>query len=819
METEAKLERRGIRVGLVMNGGVSLAVWMGGMARELHLAAMASEGGPVPPTAQPAPDDKPGRLWLLLLARADVWIDIDVVAGASAGGLNGTILAACLAQGSDFPDLREVWMSTAQLTRGKLLRPLESQGDAEAPRPSLLNGTFFEDEIREQFALIEQSGQLDRRRDVECLVTATALGTEHLEMVDDYGRAQDYVDSRRIYRFAYSPATFRFDPDNEEFDATDEGNGFTDSDTTARAARASCSFPVAFAPVPESAALSQRRWSARRSASGVLASVTDDLDSLSRTWLMDGGVLDNAPFEPVLEAIQRRPIDGPWRRVLAYVVPSGASPGVPTPPTIPAGQKDYELPAQPGVDKVLGSVVSAWRESDSRLDAEELEAHRAAATRADFTAERLIDEARSLAPAKPPTWLKAGRPLFDAYVARRQRVLEKTMDEGAGWLVPTTLAVDDTRWNWGDAVALKILRWWGRELNALNADAEKVQQLGAAQARVIPKALQQLGKVQARAMAVSEAMDRLRLESGMQPSTSREAIVEANASGPDDRVQKSLVALLRLVRKGSQMYAAALRGDEIPTFNSDLATGELATDGDEHLRRALIVEIITFAGSSGVDLIDTPPFSYIRMGPDVDSPASPVTDPTKRGWWGSAKLYGTALNHFAGFIDPTWRRHDWTWGRLDAVAHLVSLVVMESRSIPEDQKEALVKEWQKLIQEAVLRDEEQPGIEGWTAWAQAFADADGATNETVLSALHTSPQGRELLRHSYDEALGLATTLAGDRSEVAKGIARLARNALFLEEPRPASGASGARTFLSRHTVGSKIREWIEKWIDGEHKS
>ena len=43
-------------------------------------------------------------------------------------------------------------------------------------------------------------------------------------------------------------------------------------------------------------------------------------------WVIDGGVLDNAPFRPALEAIRRAPASGPVQRVLCYVTPYSTSP-------------------------------------------------------------------------------------------------------------------------------------------------------------------------------------------------------------------------------------------------------------------------------------------------------------------------------------------------------------------------------------------------------------------------------------------------------------------------------------------------------------
>ena len=96
------------------------------------------------------------------------------------------------------------------------------------------------------------------------------------------------------------------------------------------------------------------------------------------------------------------------------------------------------------------------------------------------------------------------------------------------------------------------------------------------------------------------------------------------------------------------------------------------------------------------------------------------------------------------------------WGRLDAVAHVVKLVVAESELIPEAEKASLVLEWQTRLQEAVLRREEQPSLAAWVAAAAEFADRGGATNDMVMDALHETGQGQELLREGFDEALSLS---------------------------------------------------------------
>lgn len=73
------------RLALVMNGGVSLAVWMGGGAREIDNARRASNGLPPAADASDAEQQLHAR-WVSATARARAKLTVDVIAGTSAGG-------------------------------------------------------------------------------------------------------------------------------------------------------------------------------------------------------------------------------------------------------------------------------------------------------------------------------------------------------------------------------------------------------------------------------------------------------------------------------------------------------------------------------------------------------------------------------------------------------------------------------------------------------------------------------------------------------------------------------------------------------------
>ena len=110
-----------VRIGLVLYGGVSLAVYINGVAQEFF-RAVRGDG-----------------IYRLLKALLGADIVVDVISGTSAGGLNGIYLAYALCQEKqprNFLRFSELWRNHGDID--KLLR---SPQDA-APQ-SLLDGEGY----------------------------------------------------------------------------------------------------------------------------------------------------------------------------------------------------------------------------------------------------------------------------------------------------------------------------------------------------------------------------------------------------------------------------------------------------------------------------------------------------------------------------------------------------------------------------------------------------------------------------------------------------------------------------------------------------
>ena len=127
-----------LRFAVVMNGGVSLAIWIGGVANELNRLTQRGL----------APSSGYGGLLDIVQSTARV----DVISGTSAGGLNGAFLALATAYNQSLGPLGKLWAESGGLA--ELLR-----GPLDRHPPSLLKGDeYFLPRLRAAFDNIFPAG-------------------------------------------------------------------------------------------------------------------------------------------------------------------------------------------------------------------------------------------------------------------------------------------------------------------------------------------------------------------------------------------------------------------------------------------------------------------------------------------------------------------------------------------------------------------------------------------------------------------------------------------------------------------------------------
>jgi patatin-related protein len=658
------------RLALVMNGGVSLAVWMGGVACEIDNVRRASNG--IPPRDGATNEEKTVHdLWARAVQRIGVRVTVDVIAGTSAGGLNGVLLAAAIARGASLADLKQLWLKSGQMSAEALFRP-QPQGVL-----SLMNGDFFHGQIT---GALQKMAPTAYGRDVSLIVTSTALGPSSRPVRDSDGEYFSEADHRRRFHFSRHGSRPRYVRAGDGYELQDcpPVNDLAGDEPLATAGRASASFPVAFAPVRETSLLRERRvW-------------PDWATGDTPDWLADGGILDNSPFDPVLESIQRKSVTGPWQRTLCFVVPSGDEAVLGrdiTPPSVHDGAAGQAPEPPPPWTSVASAAFSFPREANFRDDIDHL--HRTIRDgRSSFDVSRFLQFTGSVsaaggAPAAPASGLTLAqareictaaislyqqscaaaaiyqvrdvivRSRSDGYIDPVSEVTDPGLDPaGHPWLpdaFPAAGAALPTAWKWGVDAADRVVRTMLRATRGGSGLDELREDLS-----------RRLHQIAAIGRGVD---DYLKSAEDKAASLSDQMVIRMLDDAYD--TLRAGAALAPIVAGAAEAYASVQLGD--PDRAPDVLTAALA------------VEVSNGAGSLPDDSA-RPIFRFVRIG--LDNPPPPLQaayDSALKGPDGKPNdpnniLYGTRLNHFAAFADPDWRAWDWMWGRMNALAHLASLL-------------------------------------------------------------------------------------------------------------------------------------------------
>ncbi|MDM0059008.1 patatin-like protein [Variovorax fucosicus] len=321
-----------LRLGLIMNGGVSLAVWMGGVSNEIFRLVTRQH---------------PVYQGLMELTRTSA--RVDVISGTSAGGVNGAALAVALLYGGDFSQLRQVWMETGAFA--SLLRKPTGKNPG-----SLLQGEeFYLKELTKAFESLSTKHTspcfAPEVMPIDLRLTTTLLSGHQGRNVDDLGIPVHDVDYRAQFHFERKAKGHGGDGPPSVFD-----DRAVMIRALARAARSTSSFPFAFEPSlisPDDA--------------GPWLVNAQQAELKTPRFAVDGGIMDNKPFRGAREAIFEMPRRAGVRRVLAYINPD------------PGDGKPFDLPAKPvtpQLSQVLAASIIGIPQSQSIADElQEIEAH------------------------------------------------------------------------------------------------------------------------------------------------------------------------------------------------------------------------------------------------------------------------------------------------------------------------------------------------------------------------------------------------------------------------------------------------------------
>ena len=335
-ETQNKITSE-IRFAVVMYGGVSLAVYMNGIAQELLSMVRSTSLSLEKPEALTGTASVYRDIAAYLSAKQDGVFDkrfvVDIISGTSAGGINGVCLAKGLVRGlDDLKALEKTWLNEGDID--KLLNDSKSQPDQfppKEPKSSLFNSQRMYAKLLDAFKEM-QSAVPPSRADkshisaMDLFVTATDLRGLQLPVLLSDGKAFE-----RLHKHVF-PFRFR----SEELYPSRTQDHFTgDYDPMlAFASRCTSSFPTAFEPVtledvmqylekrdPKSHAVFETNLAEWEHRFFSAYSKSDAGIPLLKREFADGGYLDNRPFGHAIHAIHEREAYCPVDRKLLFIDP------------------------------------------------------------------------------------------------------------------------------------------------------------------------------------------------------------------------------------------------------------------------------------------------------------------------------------------------------------------------------------------------------------------------------------------------------------------------------------------------------------------
>jgi patatin-related protein len=393
------MREKELRLALICYGGISLAVYMHGVTKEVWHLAQASLDH------QEERDNPSGYASLLKLIAEQCGISLrvlpDIIAGASAGGINGIFLAQAVATGQSLEPLTAMWLDNADVDQ--LLDP-DARPDSNFTKFWATPLAWMA--LRKPGGVVEQTVSAEGRDEVREKLSRFVRArwfeppfggagfTAMLLRAFDAMKGQP-VTARllppdqpldlfvSVTDFHGAPSRLRLNSPAESYENEHRltvsfrqaraGEPLADSAELVFAARATASFPGAFPPFSVAEldgvlAEMKHPWSGRGAfLTRTLAAHKNPEDAV----LIDGSVLANAPFEPAIDALRGRPARREVDRRFVYIDPKPGQRAVRLTKT-----GSSELPGFLGT--IFGAISDLPREQPIRdsLDAIELRSAR-----------------------------------------------------------------------------------------------------------------------------------------------------------------------------------------------------------------------------------------------------------------------------------------------------------------------------------------------------------------------------------------------------------------------------------------------------------
>lgn len=752
------MREKELRLALVCYGGVSLAVYMHGITKEIWHLARASRAYCDSRYLTGAPE-----IYRQLLDRIETHSGVrltvfaDIIAGASAGGINGVFLARALCSGQSLDPLTDLWLEAADVER--LIDP-----DARAGRFSKLWAlplAMMADRSGDAMASVDPATRAEVRRKLGSFVRArwfeppfggevfTGLLLDAFDAMEAAPAGPPLMPDGQPLDLFVTVTDFRGHPQRlrvnspAEVVETEHRLTFAFSDRAdaglgasaelAFAARATASFPGAFPPftvaeMDRVLAARGRNWPGREAFLHRMLPRHHQAGMADAAVMIDGSVLSNAPFQPAIQALKNRPARREIDRRFVYIDPK---------PGIRSVRLGTTAAEQPGFfSTILGALAEIPREQPIRDNLQALDRRSQRIQRTRRVIESLESEVEeaietlfgrtffldSPTPARIAAWRAraqeaAARQAGHAYAAYGHAKLAGIIDELARLaqsLAPDAVTAEqahDALWRAAHGRGLDRIGARGGGATPAAIALFRAHDLGF-RIRRLRFVLRRLGVMQDEdrcAPREAEAMEAA-LYATLAPYLDREM---TGFYGPGHAARAAAVASEPDAFLTAMEAARDLkRVDEAADAAMSAALSAFPRAERRHLLFAYLgfafYDIATLALNDGDWGGEFDPIKVDRISPD-DAVAI-------RAGGAQATLKGVRFNSFGAFFSRGYRENDYLWGRLHGADRLIDILLSTlpaQRALPPGMAATLKRQ----IFHAIL-DEEAPRL---TAVAELIA--------------------------------------------------------------------------------------------------
>ncbi len=741
------MREKELRLALICYGGVSLAIYMHGITREIWHLVRASRAFHQHDGKLDGSEAVYADLLKLIETKSGTKLRVltDIIAGASAGGINGVFLAQAIATGQSLEPLTDLW-----LKNGDVEVLLDPDARALSRFSKIWAAPIAWAVLRRRGGAVERTVAAEAQDEVAGKLSSFVRGRwfqppfggrvfstlllDAFQAMADRGGSQPLLPSGQPLDLFVTVTDFHGHREhlrlNSPADVTETEHRITigfssrgrpagtlaDSAELVFAARATASFPGAFPPftVRELDGLLHSRavpWDGREAFLKRILPQQSAAGTAEDTFLIDGSVLANAPFAQAIEALRNRPARREVDRRFVYIDPK---PGLPS-FRIRRGGADGGLKPPGFFTTIFGATSDIPREQPIRdsLNAIEGRSQRIERMR-EITMHLQVEIEAMIETMLGKAWFLS-KPTPDRMRKWRQMMFEKSA-AATGYSYPAyahlrlTGVLDDivatARRAWPEGgqqhfTRLRTALWaeiCRRGLDRMTGTKGKVLTSTSILFFREQDVRFRIRRLRALARRLAEDVEG---QSDLLPSATE---------GLRDAIYSSLANFLNMETAeflGTDLAGAVQRGVDDPAAlldalaaRRDLQAADAATDAaltsalaslPAEAARAMLLgylgyilnDIATLPLLQGEGLDEFDPIKVDRISPDDAT--------TIRKGGAAATLKGIEFNNFGAFFSRAYRENDYLWGRLHGIDRLIDIVLSSMPgNISAQQSEVLV---------------------------------------------------------------------------------------------------------------------------------